>query len=386
MYLQLSSYGLLYSHRRFLIMKWKRIKEVTYAPYFVSDTGLVKNGEGHIMKQTKNPVTGYSQIRLAIASGKGKSFRVHTLVATEFIPNPNNYPEVNHKNEIRTDNRVENLEWCTHKYNSNYGNHRNRVSESQRKSKKSRRIPVIIILPNGTEKYAHSLREASEITGWGRMTIQSRLENPNAIFDKDTYKFRYASNKRSNNRAIHKWGEFNLDHTKNNSYQEIVDKLKIIHPNLVMLSGVCGTHSKAHFRCLKCGNEFDKSPNEVFGQKFGCAECAKRHSAELRSKGRTEAENQIKEYLYNNLIIGDDYVKSSEPCTFICKRCGKKFTGKLTNLLHNAKIHGYVSNGCQSCSKSRSMTIKNLINYNYYREDIIKALHDKNLDWTLKDI
>lgn len=80
MYLQLSSYGFLYSHRRFLIMKWKRIKEVTYAPYFVSDTGLVKNGKGHIMKQITNPETGYNQVRLAIASGKGKSFRVHTLV------------------------------------------------------------------------------------------------------------------------------------------------------------------------------------------------------------------------------------------------------------------------------------------------------------------
>ena len=61
-------------------MKWKRIKEVTYAPYFVSDTGMVKNGKGHIMKQITNPETGYNQVRLAIASGKGKSFRVHTLV------------------------------------------------------------------------------------------------------------------------------------------------------------------------------------------------------------------------------------------------------------------------------------------------------------------
>lgn len=381
MYLQLSSYGLLYSHRRFLIMKWKRIKEVTYAPYFVSDTGLVKNGEGHIMKQRKNPETGYSQVSLAIASGKSKTFRVHTLVATEFIPNPNSYPEVNHKNEVRTDNRVENLEWCTHKYNSNYGNHKNRVSESQRKSKKSRRIPVIIILPNGTEKYAHSLREASEITGWGRMTIQSRLENPNAIYDKDTYKFRYASNKRSNNKAIRKWGDLNLDHTKNNSYQDIVDKLKRIHPNIIPLSGVHGTHNKAHFRCLKCGYEFDKTPKELFVQKFGCAECAKRHSAELRSKGRVEAENQIKEYLYDNLIIGDDYVKSSEPCTFTCKRCGKEFTGILTNIVHNAKRHGYVSNGCQSCSKSRSVTITNLKKYGHDTKSIQEELHKKGLDW-----
>ena len=48
---------------------------------------------------------------------KGKQRLTHRLVAITFIPNPNNYKEVNHKNEIKNDNRVENLEWCTRKYN-----------------------------------------------------------------------------------------------------------------------------------------------------------------------------------------------------------------------------------------------------------------------------
>lgn len=55
---------------------------------------------------------------------------MHRIVAKAFIPNPENFPVVNHKNEIRDDNRVENLEWCTQEYNLKYGNHIQRVSES----------------------------------------------------------------------------------------------------------------------------------------------------------------------------------------------------------------------------------------------------------------
>lgn len=64
--------------------------------------------------------TGYCIVSLQ-KDGKGKSFGVHRLVAQAFIPNPDNLPMVNHKDEVKTNNNVENLEWCDCKYNCNYG-------------------------------------------------------------------------------------------------------------------------------------------------------------------------------------------------------------------------------------------------------------------------
>jgi hypothetical protein len=64
-------------------------------------------------------------------NGKAKRESVHRLVALTFIENPNNYPCVNHKDETRTNNNVENLEWCSHKYNSNYGTCQEKHSKSR---------------------------------------------------------------------------------------------------------------------------------------------------------------------------------------------------------------------------------------------------------------
>ena len=85
------------------------------------------------MKQTVH-TKGYKTVSLT-KDGKTKTVFVHRIVAEAFIPNPNNLPMVNHKDEDRTNNFVENLEWCTVAYNNTYGN------AQKKKAKKLKGVP-----------------------------------------------------------------------------------------------------------------------------------------------------------------------------------------------------------------------------------------------------
>ena len=74
---------------------------------------------------------GYLQVNL-YKNGKPKSRTVHRLVAETFLPNPNGLPQVNHRDEVKDNNNVENLEWCTSKYNNSYGTRLERLSKKVR--------------------------------------------------------------------------------------------------------------------------------------------------------------------------------------------------------------------------------------------------------------
>lgn len=116
---------------------WKMVED--YPNYMVSNFGRIKSlnyggntGKEKIRKPKIN-IDGYLCLTL-YKDGKPKEFRINRLVALAFLPNPDNLPEVNHKDCDIKNNHVDNLEWCTRSYNINYGDRNKKVLLTRKKN------------------------------------------------------------------------------------------------------------------------------------------------------------------------------------------------------------------------------------------------------------
>lgn len=146
--------------------------------YQVSSKGRVYSCiNDKIMKQQLN-CHGYYGVILYNKYGKAKRESVHRLVALAFIENPEHFPLVNHKDENRTNNNVDNLEWATHKYNSNYGTAQERHSINRGKKVFQYDLDMNLI------NTFNSVRRAEEYTHHDRkgITISCKTKESYANF------------------------------------------------------------------------------------------------------------------------------------------------------------------------------------------------------------
>lgn len=143
---------------------WKDIKGYE-GKYQVSNFGRVKSLNYNNTNQEKILVNslsnkGYYRVSLSL-NNKAKQYNIHRLVGEAFIPNPLNLPFINHKDENRTNNMVDNLEWCTIQYNNTYGTVLDRLSNIKSKE-------VICI---ETQKIYKSAKQAEMETGLSASSI-----------------------------------------------------------------------------------------------------------------------------------------------------------------------------------------------------------------------
>lgn len=175
---------------------WKDIKGYE-GLYQVSNFGEIRScsrarGNGGYYKS--KTIVGFinsNGYRLVLfnVNGKRKRFQVHRLVAEAFIPNPNNYNCVNHKDENKLNNSVGNLEWCSHKYNANYGTRNKKISINSGKAVLMRNITTGEVI-----RMFYNISEAERCTGIAHQSIAKCCLSRKHYNSAGGFKWEYADN------------------------------------------------------------------------------------------------------------------------------------------------------------------------------------------------
>jgi hypothetical protein len=149
--------------------EWTDVKDYE-DKYQVSSLGRVRNKvTNKVLKHALNK-SGYHRVNLYNESGMKSKF-VHRLVAEAFIPNTDNKPEVNHIDEDKTNNSVDNLNWMTRLENANYGTNNERMA-------KAKSIPIIATnLKTGESKQFNSTKECARQLGLNHSNITHVLKD-----------------------------------------------------------------------------------------------------------------------------------------------------------------------------------------------------------------
>lgn len=168
--------------------------------YQVSNLGNVKSlnynrtGKEQILTPIKNP-KGYLIVGLS-KNCISKQHYIHRLIAQAFIENPENLPQVNHIDENKFNNRVDNLEWCTAEYNNKYGTHNERIFKTL-KLRNSKYAPKEVLQftkdGNFVNEY-YSTQEAERCTGISHTNIVQCCKNIKSHLTAGGFIWKYKNN------------------------------------------------------------------------------------------------------------------------------------------------------------------------------------------------
>ena len=171
---------------------WKDCKGYE-GKYQVSSYGRIWSVVSQRYLKQRIRQNGYCEVGLVAKNGKRKAELVHRLVAIAFIDNPNSYPFVNHLNGIKTDNRIENLEWATpqqnsrHAYDNNLGNFQEKLAKSLEKAQQAKQKSYSVYYDGNLIGQYKGRKAAAEVVGCDPCTI-TRCINGNRK-TKDGYYF-----------------------------------------------------------------------------------------------------------------------------------------------------------------------------------------------------
>ena len=155
--------------------------------YEISNYGRVKSLKNNLIRKVTPDKNGYLRVNLN-RYGEQTNHKVHRLVAIAFIENRLDYPYVNHIDENVKNNNVENLEWCTHEYNVNYGNALQKGSETRIKRYGKK---IYAILPSGEIKKYTSIAGACRELGINQSSVVNVLKGRRKSCK--GYMFKYAN-------------------------------------------------------------------------------------------------------------------------------------------------------------------------------------------------
>ena len=160
------------------VSNMNRVKSLERTVWCGLNGGYYKTVHERILKPSKTNM-GYLQVMLC-KDGKRKWYRIHRLVATAFCENPEGYTDVNHINEDKSDNRAENLEWCSRSYNNSYNDKSKKagkkVAEKLRNYPKTSKPIIGIDKVTGLTVEFPSAKEASRQIGINQSNITSCLK------------------------------------------------------------------------------------------------------------------------------------------------------------------------------------------------------------------